>query len=294
MSANAPIAPSELIINTDGSVYHLALRPDQLADKIITVGDPDRVEAVAQYLTDREFTLRKREFVSTTGQYQGKRITVLSTGMGTDNVEIVINELDALVNIDVDTRLIKERKKALDIVRIGTSGALQTEIPLDAALCSVQAIGLDTLMAFYPLNQSPADALITAGLQQSLGIGFRPYLVKAAQSLVDRIGHDMIPGTTLTCPGFYAPQGRMLRLQTKVEDAVLKYQQFRWDGGGVAWQDRLTNFEMETAGYYALGTLLGHHVLSVNAIVAHRISNTFSTRADDVIDQLVRKVLDRI
>lgn len=294
MPTTSPIAPSELIINPDGSVYHLALRPDQLADKIITVGDPDRVEAVAQYLTDREFTLRKREFVSTTGQYQGKRITVLSTGMGTDNIEIVMNELDALVNIDLETRLIKESTKALDIVRIGTSGALQPEVPLDAALCSVQAIGLDTLMEFYPLHQSSADSLITAGLQKSLGVDCRPYLVKAAQLLVDRIGHDMILGTTLTCPGFYAPQGRMLRIQTKVEDAVLKYQQHRWDGGGVAWQDRLTNFEMETAGYYALGTLLGHHVLSVNAIVAHRVSNTFSTRADEVIDQLVRKVLDRI
>lgn len=289
------IPPSELIINADGSVYHLGLRPDQLAPLVITVGDPDRVESVAQHLSNREFTLRRREFVSTTGCYGGNRITVLSTGMGTDNVEIVMTELDALVNVDFQTREVKPTTQSLSIIRIGTSGALQEWVPLDGILASHTAIGLDSLMDFYALPQSDVEAATCASLKRQLGISLMPYMATADEALLQAIALDMVPGNTLTCPGFYAPQGRRLRLETRIPDATSAYRAFSWSGGvDNASKQHITNFEMETAGYYSMGRLLGHKMLSVNAIVAHRVSNTFSTKADDTIARAIQTVLDRL
>lgn len=279
---------SELILNADGSVYHLGLLPAQLSDKIITVGDPDRVPKISRYFDHIELEVRRREFVTHTGTYKGKRISVISTGMGTDNIEILLYELDALVNIDLQNRTAKPKPTALTIVRVGTSGSLRAEIPLASHLVSVAAIGLDTLMAFYNLKQNESEYYVSKRLQDSLGLSFQPYCVKGSPMLLETIGYDMIQGNTVTCPGFYAPQGRQLRVPLRFPDLVEKLNAF------CPFGFKLTNFEMETAGYYALGRLLGHEVLSLNAIVANRITHEFDTKADATVESLIQKVLDRI
>lgn len=282
------IPASELIINPNGSVYHLNLLPEHISDLIITVGDPERVKKVSKYFDEIEIEIVKREFVTHTGYYKGKRITVISTGMGTDNIDILMNELDALVNIDFQSREVNEERIALKIIRIGTSGSLQETIPLGSHLASHHAIGLDTLMQFYPLEQSENDQSITKGLQEALDLGFQPYCVHGSEMLLKQIAFDMIPGNTLTCPGFYAPQGRVLRGGLRNPDLLKVYQEFK------AGEFQLTNFEMETAGYYSMGQILGHEVLSLNAIVANRITHEFAQDSEEVIDSLIVKVLDRI
>jgi len=284
----AVIPESELIINKDGSVYRLNLLPEHISDTIITVGDPDRVARVSKYFDEIEVAIAKREFVTHTGYYKGKRLTVISTGMGTDNIDILMNELDALVNIDFQTREPNQEKISLKIIRVGTSGSLQEDVPLGSHLASHTAVGLDSLMAFYPLQQQPQELEITGALQQQLGIGFRPYCVNASQSLLQQIAYDMMPGNTLTCPGFYAPQGRVLRAGLRNQQLLQTYQGFRLG------DFRFTNFEMETAGYYSMGRLLGHEMLSLNAIVANRITQQFAANAEEVIDALILKVLDRV
>ncbi|WP_242916684.1 nucleoside phosphorylase [Pontibacter liquoris] len=284
----AAIPESELIINPDGSIYHLNLLPEHISDTIITVGDPERVAKVSQYFDEMEVQVAKREFVTHTGYYKGKRLTVISTGMGTDNIDILMNELDALVNIDFRTRIPNEEKISLKIVRVGTSGSLQESVPLGSHLASHTAVGLDSLMAFYPLPQSEEELKLTSALQQELGLGFQPYLVTASQHLLDKIAYDMLPGNTLTCPGFYAPQGRVLRAGLRNDALLHTYQNFRQG------DYQFTNFEMETAGYYSMGRLLNHEVLSLNAIVANRITQKFAENADEVINNLIVKVLDRI
>lgn len=282
------IAPSELIVNPDGSIYHLNLLPEHISDLIITVGDPDRVQKVSQYFDEIEVKITKREFVTHTGYYKGKRITVLSTGMGTDNIDILMNELDALVNIDLQSREINEEKISLKIIRIGTSGSLQEAIPLGSHLASHHAVGIDTLMEFYALKQTENEQSITKALQEQLGIGFQPYCVSGSEMLLKKIAFDMIPGNTLTCPGFYAPQGRVLRGALRNQNLLKVYQDFK------VCDFQLTNFEMETAGYYSMGRILGHEMLSLNAIVANRITHEFATNSEEVIDSLILKVLDRI
>ncbi len=282
------IPASELIINPNGTIYHLNLLPEHISDKIITVGDPERVARVSRYFDELEVEVAKREFVAHTGYYKGKRITVISTGMGTDNIDILMNELDALVNIDLQSREVNEEKISLQIVRVGTSGALQEDVPLGSHLVSNYAVGLDSLMAFYPLEQSDTEQQITVALQQALEIGFTPYCVNGSTNLITEIGAGMIQGNTLTCPGFYAPQARVLRGGLRTPDLLKRYQEFRLG------DFRFTNFEMETAGYYSMGRLLGHEVLSVNAIVANRVTKQFASNADEVIDDLILKVLDRI
>ncbi|WP_347158242.1 nucleoside phosphorylase [Pontibacter chitinilyticus] len=284
----AAIPASELIINPDGSIYHLNLLPEHISDTIITVGDPDRVAKVSRYFDEIEVKVAKREFVTHTGYYKGKRLTVISTGMGTDNIDILMNELDALVNIDFVSREPNEESITLKIVRIGTSGSLQQTVPLGSHLASHTAVGLDSLMAFYPLEQTAQEQQITKALQQELGLGFQPYFVTGSQSLIRQIAFDMLPGNTLTCPGFYAPQGRVLRAGLRNDALLQTYHNFRQD------DFKFTNFEMETAGYYSMGRLLGHEVLSLNAIVADRVAHTFAANADEVIDDLIVKVLDRI
>ncbi|MCJ8167599.1 nucleoside phosphorylase [Pontibacter sp. E15-1] len=284
----AAIPESELILNPDGSVYHLNLLPEHISDTIITVGDPDRVGRVSKYFDEIEVAIAKREFITHTGYYKGKRLTVISTGMGTDNIDILMNELDALVNIDFLSREPNEDRISLKIIRVGTSGALQHTVPLGSHLASHTAVGLDSLMEFYPLEQQEQELAIGRALQEALGLSFRPYCVNGSESLIKKVAYDMIPGNTLTCPGFYGPQGRILRAGLRNPDLLQTYRDFRLGGY------KFTNFEMETAGYYSLGRLLGHEVLSLNAMVANRITQTFAPNAEEVIDDLILKVLERV
>ncbi|MGB5927322.1 MAG: nucleoside phosphorylase, partial [Cyclobacteriaceae bacterium] len=207
-----PIPASELILNKDGSVYHLNLKREHLGDIVLTVGDPERVESVSKHFDSIEHTVQRREFKTHTGRVGGKRISVISTGMGTDNVEIVLTELDALVNIDLDKRLVKEEKTTLEIIRLGTSGSLQPEVANGRYILSRYAVGLDTLMNFYDLEQEPMETALASSLQQELGLGFRPYVVQASEILLSRFRDVGEEGITLTAPGFYGPQGRNLRL----------------------------------------------------------------------------------
>lgn len=282
------IPDSELILNKDQSIYHLNLKPEHLSDVILTVGDPGRVYKISQYFDDVDFEMNKREFITHIGKYKGKRITVISSGMGTENVEILLNELDALANIDFKKREIKPFKKKLKIIRIGTSGSLQGDVPVGSHLVSNHAIGLDTLMYFYKLHQSEQELEISKDLMEKLGLPFQPYCVSGSETLKARFAYDMLEGNTVTCPGFYGPQGRKLRLPLAfpriIEDLNYFHDKDFW----------LTNFEMETAGYYAFGRLLNHEVLSVNAIIANRITNEFAKNPDAVIDSLIKKILDRI
>ncbi len=279
---------SELILNRDGSVYHLNLLPEHIADTIITVGDPSRVHKVTKYFDDIDFEMNKREFITQTGTCNNKRITVISSGMGTDNVEILLTELDALANIDLKKRVLKEKRKRLKIIRVGTSGSLQNSIPVDSCVVSNTAIGLDTLMCFYELNQTELETTITEQLQQKLPLPFQPYCVSGSVELKQQIATDMIEGNTVTCPGFYAPQGRRIRLDLKIPSIIKELNYFHVED---FW---ITNFEMETAGYYSLGRLLGHEMLSLSAIVANRITNQFSKDPEKVIDSLIKKVLERV
>ncbi|QJX48420.1 nucleoside phosphorylase [Hymenobacter taeanensis] len=288
------IPDSELILNKDGSIYHLNLLPDHISDTIITVGDPDRVPSVSQHFDSIETVIQKREFVTHVGYYRGKRLTVISTGMGTDNIDILLNELDALVNIDFVTREARplEERINLRIIRVGTSGALQADIPVGSHLVTEHAVGLDSLMQFYPLVETGLEVEVAREIQQSLQLDYRPYCVRGSDLLREQLGAGMIPGNTLTCPGFYGPQGRVLRLDLRLPTLIQQFQQFRHQSA--EGEFRLTNFEMETAGYYALGRMLGHEVVSLNAIVANRASGEFATNSEAVINDLIAKTLDRV
>jgi uridine phosphorylase len=281
------IRETDLILQ-DGAVYHIGIRPENLSDKIITVGDPDRVSEVSRHFDSIEFTHRHREFVTHTGHFKGKRLTAISTGMGTDNIEILMTELDALVNVDFQSREVKSELTSLEIVRVGTSGSLQADIPVDSILVSELAIGFDTLMCFYPYHLRKSDLLLSESLQHMADLPFLPYIVRANSDLLNRLGKEMVPGNTLTCPGFYAPQGRSVRLSPRRENLLKAYKEFRHG------DFRITNFEMETAGYYAMGELLGHHMLSVNAIVASRANDVFSKNPAATVEKAIQMVLDRI
>ena len=282
------IPPSELILNPNGSVYHLGLKPEHLTDTIITVGDPERVAQVSQHFERIDIRIQKREFVSHRGVYKGQELLVISSGIGTDNVEILLTELDALANIDLSLRQVKNEHKILKIIRIGTSGALQEDVALDSFLVSDYAIGLDTLMQFYDLEQTGEEGAIAQSLADDLQLAFAPYCVQGSTLLKKQIGKKMPEGITVTCPGFYAPQGRKLRTAIKFPALAEILKNFQYNNF------RITNFEMETAGYYALGRLLGHEVLSVNAIVAHRLQHTFSKEPAKLIDELILHVLENV
>jgi uridine phosphorylase len=282
------ISDSDLILNADGSVYHLNLLPKHISDTVIGVGDPGRVYDVSKYFDEVEFEMNKREFITHVGKYKGKRLTVISTGIGTDNVEIFFNELDALVNIDLKTREPKSRKKRLKIIRIGTAGALQEDIAVGSHLLCEYAVGLDNLMNFYDLPMDDKEAGIAHDLQRKTGIPFMPYVVRGSEVLRDQLGDDFIVGNTVTCPGFYAPQGRSLRLPIRYPKLLEDLNYYHKDD---FW---LTNFEMETSAYYAFGRMMGHEVQSVNAILANRVKNRVARDPGKVVDSLIRKVLDRI
>lgn len=284
----AKISETDLILNKDGSVYHLNLLPKHISDTIIAVGDPNRVYAVSQYFDEMEFEMNKREFITHVGKYKNKRITVISTGIGTDNIEIFFNELDALVNVDLKTRSLKTKKKKLNIIRIGTSGALQEDIPLGSLLISDFAVGFDNLMNFYKLNSTDFELSIAEDIEKKLKLNFRPYVVEGSKILREKLGSDMLNGNTVTCPGFYAPQGRVIRLPLQFPK-LLDDANYYHKGG--FW---LTNFEMETSAYYAFARMLGHEAISVNAVIANRIKNKFSKNPTKVVDALIKKVLDRV
>ncbi|MFN8284189.1 MAG: nucleoside phosphorylase [Chitinophagales bacterium] len=284
------IPESELIINADGSVYHLNLLPEDIAETIITVGDPERVDDVSKYFDSVELKKTKREFVIHTGYIGKKRLTVLSTGMGTDNIDIVFNELDALVNIDLKTREIKENLTALNIIRIGTSGAVQPDIEIDSFLASEIAIGLDGLMGFYKAETTTTEQKYMKAIYPLVSqLGVFPSFTHASDKLLEELAFDMRKGVTLTNAGFYGPQGRMLRLEPKnknyIDDLVnLVLPENR----------KITNLEMETSGIYGLSTLLGHHAISLNAILANRATKKFTKDAHKVVDALIRQTLERI
>jgi uridine phosphorylase len=284
------LSATELILQKDGSIYHLNLLPRHISDTILAVGDPNRVYQVAKHFDDIEFEMNQREFITCVGTYHGKRITVMSTGIGTDNVEIFMTELDALVNIDFKTREVKPKRKKLKIIRVGTSGALQEDIKVGTHLASQYAVGLDSLMNFYSLPQTDFETAIAEDIRRQTSLAFTPYVVKAADTLLKQIGFDMVVGNTVTTPGFYAPQGRTIRLPIRFPRLVEELNYFHNKEHNF-W---LTNFEMETAAYYAFGAMLGHDVVSVNAILANRIKNEFASDPSRIVDGLIQKVLDRI
>lgn len=279
---------TELIINPDGSVYHLSLRPKDISDKIIVVGDPGRVHRVSRHFDSVDFEMNKREFITHTGKYKGKRISVISSGMGTDNVEILMTELDALFNIDLAKRTPKQRKKKLQIIRVGTSGTIRDEIKIGSHLATEYAIGLDTILQFYEYKHRGVEKQIITKFREELDLHYTPYCFKGSTALFEKFRDCTIPGNTVTCPGFYAPQGRELRIPIRYKQIIEKMQYFHEED---VW---ITNLEMETAGYYALGKLLGHEVLSLNAIMANRVKGQFSKNPNRVIDGLIKKVLERI
>lgn len=282
------IPESELIVNKDGSVYHLNLKPGDVADMIITVGDPDRVYRVSRNFDSLDFEMNSREFITHTGKYRGRRLSVISTGMGTDNIEILMTELDALFNIDLISRVPKKRKRKLYIIRIGTSGGIQPDIKLGTFLASEIAIGLDTLGAFYEFPRNELHRKICEDLKKKTGLPFVPYSGTCSGKLMERIAFDMVKGNTLTAPGFFAPQGRIIRLEPRNPNLLEELICFHEN------DFRLTNFEMETAAYYGLGTLLGHEVLSLNVIIANRVKKTFLKNYTASIDTLIQTVLERL
>ena len=286
--AVAQVSETDLILNKDGSVYHLNLLPKHISDTVIAVGDPNRVYAVSQYFDKVEFEMNKREFITHVGKYKGKRITVISTGIGTDNIEIFFNELDALVNVDLKTRAVKPKKKKLNVVRIGTSGSIQEDIPLGAHLVSDYAVGFDNLMNFYNLGQKGFEREVAEDIRKKLKLNFNPYVVQGSQALKEKFGPGMRVGNTVTCPGFYAPQGRLVRLPLQFPKLL---EDINYYHKGDFW---LTNFEMETSAYYAFARMLGHEAISINAIIANRIKNKFSKNPTKTVDDLIKKVLDRV
>lgn len=285
------IPSSELILNEDGSVYHLNLLPHQVAQTIITVGDPDRVDTITAYFDTIECTVHKREFKTTTGSYKGKRLTVISTGIGTDNIDIVLNELDALVNIDLEHRHVKEDHTTLDIIRIGTSGAIQKGIPVDSFLISATAIGLDALLHFYKGDHIQQKEFQEAFINHMNWAKEKsePYVIQANQTLLEHFSsEEVILGCTATNIGFYAPQGRKLRLETSDDGMNSKLESFRFR------ESIITNLEMETAGIYGLSALMGHRAISLNAILANRVLKTFSNSPTETTKALIEFALDRI
>ncbi len=282
---------SELIINPDGTIYHLHLRPDQIAEDIIFVGDTNRVSEVSQHFSSIQHKAAHREFVTHTGFYNGKRLTVISTGIGTDNIDIVLNELDALVNIDFESRFIKHELTRLHIIRLGTSGSLQKDIPVDSFVASTHGLGLDNLMHFYRLenNEEENQILQAFSTHTQLNSGkVSPYINMAGASLIKHFTKDYHHGITVTCPGFYGPQGRILRLGLGYPMLIDNLTNFSFGNY------RITNFEMETSAIYGLGNALGHHCLSLSAIVANRISKEFSANGALAVENLIKQSLQVI
>ncbi len=285
------IGASELIINQRGAVYHLDLRPEEIADTIITVGDPFRVEKVSKYFDQIDHKSSHREFITHTGRIGNKKISVVSTGIGPDNIDIVMNELDALVNIDLTERIEKPEKKSLNIIRIGTSGSLQEHIGVDSYVASTHGIGLDNLLHFYAFQNNDEESEIGRAFLEQVHLNghlSKPYVFSASGFQLAKLADNCHAGITVTCPGFYGPQGRVLRMRLAMPNLNEELTSFRFGN------HKILNFEMETAAIYGLGKGLGHQCISLSAIVANRIAMEFSKDADAAIDGLIRNTLERI
>jgi uridine phosphorylase len=285
------IQPTELIITEEGRIYHLDLLPEDIGDNIILVGDQERVPTISKYFDRIELKRSKREFVTHTGLLNNKRVSVISTGIGCDNIDIVVNELDALVNIDFEKKMVKKDHQTLNIIRIGTCGALQKEIPVDQFVLSTYGLGFDGLLAFYnPIYEDDEKALQKAFLQQIPWPkdANQPYFVRGSKILSKKIGKGMHHGITATANGFYGPQGRSLRLKTKLPDMNKFLNRFDYKN------QKILNFEMETSALYGLSAMLGHHASTVCAVIGNRFSNTFSKDYKKAVENLVTTVLKRI
>ncbi len=286
--ATQPIGESELILTARGSVYHIDLKREEMADFIITVGDPDRVKEVSKHFDSIEFTTQHREFVTHTGYVGKKRLTVISSGIGPDNIDIVLNELDAVANIDFATRLPKDTHTSLHIMRMGTSGSLQADVPVDSLVASTHGIGLDNVLHYYNLETTAEEQQLTNeftnfnNLQNS---NIVPYAIKGSTELLSFFGEEYHKGITITCPGFYAPQGRVVRASLQFPELVNQFSKFTFQ------QSRITNFEMETSAIYGLGKIFGHQCLSINTIVANRVNKTFSKDSKTAVENMIVKTL---
>lgn len=285
------IAASELIINSRGAIYHLDIRPEELAETIIVVGDPDRVKKVSAHFDSIEHKLQHREFITHTGYLGNKRLSVISTGIGPDNIDIVFNELDALANIDFETRQIKEELTQLKIIRFGTSGSLQADIPVDSYVASSHGLGLDNLLNFYQYKKTTDEKAMADAFVEQTGLNAaitNPYAFAGSDMLLQKFGADFHKGITVTCPGFFGPQGRVLRLELASPGLVDKLTHFRFNN------HRITNFEMETSAIYGLGKLMGHECLSINVIIANRVIKEFSNDSEAAVKKMIGKALEAL
>ena len=282
------IAESELIINPRGAIYHLNARPEEIATTIILVGDPDRAKEVSKHFDNIEFQLHHREFNTHTGYIGKKRLSVVSTGIGPDNIDIVLNELDALVNIDFETRSLKPVSTVLNLLRFGTSGSLQEDIPVDSFVAGTHGLGLDNLMHYYTYSNTDEELSILKDFKAHTGLGadnVTPYIFSGSEQLLPHFQDGYHQGITVTCPGFYGPQGRILRLELAYPGLINRLTSFESDNR------RVSNFEMESSAIYGLGKLLGHRCVSLNAIVANRVSQQFSRDGAAVVEALIIKSL---
>lgn len=285
------IPSSELIINSDGSVFHLHIKPEQLADKIIMMGDPERVSLTASFFDSVECDIQSREFHTITGMYKGKRITAISHGIGPDNIDIVLTELDALANVDFGTREVKKDFKQLTMVRVGTSGGLQPHCPIGSYVVAARSIGFDGVLNYYEGRDTVSELDFEDTFKQYVGWNPQhcsPYVVKADEELVARIGHDMIKGVTISAIGFYGPQGRYVRMPLANPDLNSRIESFDYKG------DVITNYEMESAPLAGLGRLMGHKAMTVCSIIANRIAGESNANYKGSIEDLIKKVLERI
>ena len=285
------ISESELILTPDNRVYHINLSKDDLADTVLTVGDPDRVKEVSKYFDTIEFQTQHREFVTHTGYIGKKRLTVLSSGIGPDNIDIVMNELDAVVNIDFETRTVKPQLTSLNIIRMGTSGSLQADIPVDSLVASSYGIGLDNVLHYYRLENSPHEQELCQAFVQHVELrdtNIVPYTAKGSADLLAHFKDGYHHGITVTCPGFYAPQGRVVRANLQFPELVNKLSSFQFE------THRITNFEMETSAIFGLGKIFGHRCLALNTIVANRISKTFTKDGKKSVEHMIKRSLEII
>ena len=287
-----PIPASQLVLNNEGAIYHLNLHPDQLADNIIMVGDPGRVDMIASFFDKVEVKRENRELITRTGYFNGKRITALSTGMGTDNLDIVMNELDALANIDLKTRMPKEVHRSLNLIRIGTCGALQPDIPVgDSYVATRYAIGLDGLLYFYEKHKEVNKSAMCDAFIEQMNYPAnlpKPYVVEGSKELFDHLAQGYYQGVTATAPGFYGPQGRTLRMHLTYPELNQKIEAFNYQG----W--RVCNFEMESSALYGLGKMMGHNCLTVCVAIANRVTEQFSTDYHPYMKKLVLNTLERL
>ena len=282
------IGASELIINDRGAIYHLNVRPEEIADTIITVGDPERVASVSKYFDRVEHKLAHREFITHTGYIGQKRISVLSTGIGPDNIDIALNEIDALVNIDFAARTINDQKKSVSIIRMGTCGSLQGEVGVNELVAGTHGLGIDNVLHFYERENNEEEIAILAAFDEHTKISahkIQPYIATASTGLIKHFTDGYSHGITVTCPGFYGPQGRILRLPLKMPNLVDQMTSFKYK------QHRIANFEMETSAIYGLCNLLGHQCLSINVIIANRVKKEYSKDMGKAVDHMIQKSL---